>query len=330
MRAVPGYLRWDSAAIRSAALRADRTARAAGLGALGAAVRGTLATAAEMDGDLAEAERLRAEMGDQREEQVRALVLLSRLLGHTRRLEDDVTRPVLEEVAVLARSGSRRLLKGPWRGALMLQRAMVAPPGTAVEDLDPDLAIPEWSALDLVEADLARAVVLGRSGDADGACAYERAAAARFATFRPGTELQYHLARLEVARAALVDGWGEPVAWLTEGLPWLEAPGPSPASEAARALLRRAGAAVPRAHGDVEPALRARRVTAREREVLAALASGHTRGSLAEHLGASPRTVDKHLERLRAKLGSASTAELEARAQQLLDPGRPGTSAQVV
>lgn len=47
----------------------------------------------------------------------------------------------------------------------------------------------------------------------------------------------------------------------------------------------------------------------REREVLTALASGRSRRIVARELGISPRTMDKHVEHINAKLGTASLLE---------------------
>jgi DNA-binding CsgD family transcriptional regulator len=44
-------------------------------------------------------------------------------------------------------------------------------------------------------------------------------------------------------------------------------------------------------------------LTAREREVLGWLAAGKTNRDIAEIIGAKPRTVEKHLERVYEKLG---------------------------
>jgi DNA-binding NarL/FixJ family response regulator len=67
--------------------------------------------------------------------------------------------------------------------------------------------------------------------------------------------------------------------------------------------------------------LRALAVTGREAEVLALVAEGRSNREIAEQLYLSPRTVEKHVERLLAKSGLARRAELVAWA--LRDPG-PG------
>ena len=50
----------------------------------------------------------------------------------------------------------------------------------------------------------------------------------------------------------------------------------------------------------------------REREVLALVAAGHTNRAIASTLFIEPRTVEKHVEHLRAKLGAHSRAEAAA------------------
>jgi len=58
-------------------------------------------------------------------------------------------------------------------------------------------------------------------------------------------------------------------------------------------------------------------LTAREREVLAALTTGRTAGEIARELDISPRTLHKHLEHVYRKLGvthrGAATARVLAR-----------------
>ncbi|GGM88889.1 response regulator transcription factor [Streptomyces fuscichromogenes] len=51
-------------------------------------------------------------------------------------------------------------------------------------------------------------------------------------------------------------------------------------------------------------------ITPREKQVLSLLAEGLTYGSIARRLGISPRTVDTHLRRLRAKTGAANRMQL--------------------
>ena len=75
-----------------------------------------------------------------------------------------------------------------------------------------------------------------------------------------------------------------------------------------RTLLKECGAPVPRkGRGDataVPASLAALGITSREVEVLALVAGGATNREVAEHLFISPRTVDKHVERLLQKAGT--------------------------
>jgi DNA-binding NarL/FixJ family response regulator len=53
-----------------------------------------------------------------------------------------------------------------------------------------------------------------------------------------------------------------------------------------------------------------RPLTIREREVLHCLAKGHDNGEIAEELGIAVRTVNRHLENIRTKLGHRRRSEL--------------------
>jgi DNA-binding CsgD family transcriptional regulator len=159
----------------------------------------------------------------------------------------------------------------------------------------------------------ADAVTAGRRGD--GAAATELFATADARLRAPVDIGWFRLqARRLVAGAALADGWGDATAWIREDLPVLEARGEERWAAALRGLLRRAGAAVPRRGRDAElpAALRQRAVTAREADVLALVAEGRANREIAERLFLSPRTVEKHVERLLAKTGVARRAELAA------------------
>ncbi|MGG7565087.1 response regulator [Rhodovulum sp. DZ06] len=64
------------------------------------------------------------------------------------------------------------------------------------------------------------------------------------------------------------------------------------------------------AQGLLEQAAAAEGLTARELQMLQAVARGATNAQAAETLGISPKTVDKHRTNLMRKLGAHSTAEL--------------------
>jgi DNA-binding CsgD family transcriptional regulator len=89
-------------------------------------------------------------------------------------------------------------------------------------------------------------------------------------------------------------------------------------AEGCRVLLRAAGVPLPRrpaAQDWVPDHLRAVGVTARELEVLRLLAQGHTNRDVAAALYLSPRTVEKHVERLLLKTGAANRTALAALAR---------------
>jgi DNA-binding CsgD family transcriptional regulator len=157
----------------------------------------------------------------------------------------------------------------------------------------------------------ADAIAAGRAGRA--ADAEASLATARGAVASPGNRAQRHLAERVVAECALADGWGDPVAWLTEAAGFFHQIGQEHVERACRSLLRRAGARVPRrehGHRAVSPELGALGVTDREADVLALVAAGLTSQEIAARLFISVRTVDKHVERLLAKTGARRRAEL--------------------
>ena len=93
--------------------------------------------------------------------------------------------------------------------------------------------------------------------------------------------------------------------------------GIQPPAEAARALLRAAGRPVPRrgrGHATVPAQLAAAGVSSREMDVLVLLAEGLTNRQIAARLYLSPRTVEKHVERLLAKTDSPNRVALAAHA----------------
>ena len=65
-------------------------------------------------------------------------------------------------------------------------------------------------------------------------------------------------------------------------------------------------------------------LTAREREVLEWVAAGKTSRDIAAILGASPRTIDKHLERIYEKLGVETRTAAAMRALHVCAAGTPG------
>jgi DNA-binding NarL/FixJ family response regulator len=161
---------------------------------------------------------------------------------------------------------------------------------------------------------MARAAVLGRRDEQD--------LAAKLADEGRGAlaPLWRHLASLVLAPAAIAAGWGAPAEWLREADSFFAQAGYGEAASASRALLRRAGARVPRggrSAAGVPPPLARLGVTAREVEVLALVADGLTNQAIAERLFVSPRTVEKHVERLVQKTQVTGRGELIAYANRL-------------
>jgi DNA-binding CsgD family transcriptional regulator len=149
----------------------------------------------------------------------------------------------------------------------------------------------------------ADAVLAGRRGrPADAGAAF----AAADAQMGPLVAWYRHYARRLTAQAALADGWGDPEAWLREAAAFFAARGDDRVAAACRALLRRAGAPVPRRRpgsAQLPGQLRALGVTEREADVLRLAAQGLGNKEIAEAMFLSPRTVEKHVASLLAKTG---------------------------
>ena len=147
----------------------------------------------------------------------------------------------------------------------------------------------------------ADAIREGRRGRRDDAGALFRLADAHMG---PLVAWYRHYARRICAQAALADGWGEPVIWLREANDYFALRQDDRVAAACRSLLRAAGAPVPRRRtggSQVPGRLRALGVTERETEVLRLAAQGLGNREIAERMFLSPRTVEKHVERVLAK-----------------------------
>jgi DNA-binding CsgD family transcriptional regulator len=118
---------------------------------------------------------------------------------------------------------------------------------------------------------------------------------------------------LLVARAAIRDGWGDPVRWLREAEAWFAERRFPGLVRRSRALLGEAGVPVPRrGRGDSEvPAsLRALGVTSREVDVLKLVVEGRSTKEIAAELFLSPKTVERHLTSLFARVDVRNRREL--------------------
>ena len=162
---------------------------------------------------------------------------------------------------------------------------------------------------------MAEAVIAGQVGDRDRAVATFDAADAVLRE-KPVDGLR-HLVRRLVADAAMLDGWGDPGAWLSEAMSYFDASGHDRVAAACRDLLRRAGRRIPKqVPADVPGPLRAAGVSSREADVLRLLGERLSNREIAERLYLSPRTVEKHVERLLQKTAVGTRVELGRLARQ--------------
>jgi len=183
--------------------------------------------------------------------------------------------------------------------------------GAAARD---ELAASAAAGLPVLSLDVAvvDAVILGRRGDGIGAAA----AVARVRGERQRLGLSpgiMHTQLVLAARAALRDGWGEPLVWLREAEAFFAAGGYEHTARRCRALLAEAGAPVPRrGRGDsaVPVALRGLGVTSREMDVLKLVAAGLSNREIAGRLVLSTKTVERHLASLFDRTGVRTRAAL--------------------
>jgi len=149
----------------------------------------------------------------------------------------------------------------------------------------------------------ADAILAGQRGEREEA---EAAFAAADAEMGPLVAWYRQYARRIAAQAALADGWGEPTGWLREAEDYFAARGDDVVAADCRRMLRQAGVPVSRRRPGgtrVPGRLRALGVTEREADVLTLVAQGLSNKEIAGTMYLSPRTVEKHVERLLAKTG---------------------------
>ncbi|HVB92870.1 MAG TPA: AAA family ATPase [Acidimicrobiales bacterium] len=144
----------------------------------------------------------------------------------------------------------------------------------------------------------AEAVLAGRSGQLPRANDLSTTADPGFANCEGWADL----ARLCAAPCALADGWGAPVAWLTEAAPRFRSRGLSRLADRCDQLLRVPEANPWAAHG----------ISPREADVLRLVIDGLANKEIAVRLHLSPRTVEKHVESLLRKTGARSRTQLVA------------------
>jgi DNA-binding CsgD family transcriptional regulator len=203
----------------------------------------------------------------------------------------------------------------PYEGPELLLRALAAETsqaeiGTAYAGVVKGARWPElWFGA-------ARAVARGADGDAAGASAALNAALNAGDRYPVFSALTMRL----VAEAAIRDSWGTPGELLRTADSAFAQMGLGRASAACRALLKATGQAAPRrraADAGLPASLIAAGVTAREAEVLDLLADRLSNREIAGRLFLSPRTVEKHVAALLAKLGCEDRGSLALLARSL-------------
>jgi class 3 adenylate cyclase/tetratricopeptide (TPR) repeat protein len=226
-------------------------------------------------------------------------------------LEEDRSRALAEfDMAMEAARSSPLTPPDPFRGLWALLRTLEYPAEAAARE---EIRASGVAGSGVISALLgyAEAVALGRRDrHVEAEQAFE-AAEAEMGRFE-GVEAIRQLARRLVAEEAIRDGWGAPARWLREAIAFFEGAHDHVAS-ACRRLLRKAGEPVPRrGRGEtkVPPPLRSIGITSRELDVLALVAEELGNAEIAARLYLSPRTVEKHVERLRQKTGTAGRSEL--------------------
>jgi DNA-binding CsgD family transcriptional regulator len=225
--------------------------------------------------------------------------------------EDHAGALAAYDTAVSIGLGSPTVYVRPYSSTWALLRTVVDDRGDQARERIRPL-IPVGSLLAEAQLEYGEAVALGRHGlrnDAEAAFGKARAALQTGV----GLEPQRHLTERLVAERALADSWGTPVDWLAEAATFFYGTGHVNVERACRALLRKAGARLPRrehGHRHIPPSLAALGITDREADVLALVVEGLTSKEIATQLYISTRTVDKHIERLLAKTGASRRSEL--------------------
>jgi DNA-binding CsgD family transcriptional regulator len=156
----------------------------------------------------------------------------------------------------------------------------------------------------------AKAVVLGREGDADEA---ERMFALGDVLMPPGW--RRHYARILVAESAADNGWGEPGPWAQEAMTFFQNADLAGLATQAKATMRKTGIPVPRRtakEADLPAPLGSIGVTSREMEVLQLVALGLSNQEIGGRLFLSPRTVESHVTSLMRKTRSQTRPQLVA------------------
>ena len=312
--AVLHFKRYELDAAREAARRAARAGERFGLGLLvplAHILDGTVdAVMGHRDRAVAAFDRARPWMDDEIESAGRGNLLAVAALA----VEDRAgARDELAHAVALVPPGSSSA-RSPYRGLHALLLAVEDAPDA--EAVAADLAAtPALDGVATCYGALAGAVLAGRAGDAAGADTMFATGDSGLA----GAPWWRNLGRRLVAEAAITDRWGDPAAWLRQAHSFFTGSAPE-LTRACRSLLRHSGAALPRAGPDgVPPELAARGITRRETDVLVLLARGLSNREIATQLRVSPRTVEKHVERLMTKTATTRRTHLVARTTRMSD-----------
>jgi len=310
------HLNFDQLDAASAcAERALEEARRYRIGELAAVVAGIQATIAAMRGCRQEAEERveRVLAGPALGPQIAATVSGSALVLAA--LADDDLRAATARVAeVRAMLPTERILIQPLFIGLYYGVAAVVLAAAGASEL---IEGRDWLQIDDVfihsSFKVAQAVVAGRRGDAQRADEL----------FQSGDEALHNspwiraVYRRYAGEAALAGGWGEPARWLHEAETCFADCGNEPMGRACRSLLRLAGASPRRRRTpETDGRYAGLELTTREADVLALLATGLPNKEIADRLYLSPRTVEKHVERILAKTGQANRTALAAYATE--------------
>ena len=298
---------------RALADRALEAARSHGLGELAAVISGTQATIEAVAGRREDAERqvemalAQAPPGVMLMAAIGGLPLLLAALA-----DDDLPAAARRVAETRALMPMGEMVFHPLELGIFYGVAAVVHTATGASEL---VHGRDWVPVDdtLVSSsfDVARAIVAGRAGEAERAAALFAAADGKLG----GAPWLRAVYRRCAAQAALTDGWGDPAAWLTGAEQYFEATGREPLARACRSLLRLAGKSPRRSTGTSDGArFGDLELTTRERDVLALLAEGMTNKQIAARLYLSPRTVEKHVERILTKTGQVNRTALAAHA----------------
>lgn len=316
--------RWETEVAEAAARRCASSARRFKLGSLAAMALTVEAISAAQRSDRERMEALLGEAAAADPGNPDAYALSSGARVNLWLRRDDLVR-ASAELEVMAQRLRDAATPAPERGLRVLLHALDGHDATeAISELDASPGATH--ALNLAYRHYALAVSAGRAGDV-------QAAAAHLAKAEENPLLEWvrHHARRLIAAAAMADGWGDPLGWLREGEAYFDARGHDQLAATCRRMLSEAGAPRqrrPRVDESVPADLRRAGVTAREVEVLDQLGAARSTKDIASTLFISPKTVERHVANLTAKLGvdgrSALVAFAAARSAHLDGgPDRP-------